>query len=272
MRTVLAIIAVLSAALPAAAQSTLPPILRDVGIDQNLNAQIPTDLGFKDESGRDVHLSDYFRDRPVILALVYYKCPMLCTMVLNDLTRSLNGMNLTAGKDFDILTVSFDPSETPELAAAKKRQYLREYRRPQAEAGWHFLTGPPEPIRKLTQAAGFRYTWDAKNNVFAHASGIMILTPEGKIARYFYGIDYLPADLRFSLIEASNRKIASPVDRILLYCFHYDPTTGKYSLLISRVLQIAGGISVIILASFITVMLRRESRTSNLKFEISNSK
>ena len=257
------ILIVLSLPALAATQSTRPSILNDIGIDQHLGAQIPGEVRFKDDHGQDVTLGQYFNhNRPLILTLVYYKCPMLCTMVLNDLTRSLTAMNLTAGRDFDIATVSFDPSESPELAAAKKRQYLKQYRREAAEAGWHFLTGRQDAIQKLTQAAGFRYTWDARHQVYAHASGIIVLTPEGKIARYFYGIDYVPADLRMALVEASGNKIGSSTDQVLLYCFHYDPATGRYSLIISRVLQVACVLTVLALGSFITVMLHRERRRS----------
>ncbi|MDB5292271.1 MAG: uncharacterized protein JWL69_3512 [Phycisphaerales bacterium] len=247
---------------PPAAQSGGVPILRDVGIDQKLDAQVPADLAFRDEQGRAVRLGDYFGSRPVILALVYYKCPMLCTMVLNDLTRSMNAIpSMSAGEQFDVLAVSFDPSETPALASAKKEQYVRAYRRPHAGEGMHFLTGPPESIKALTQAVGFRYTWDADHQVFAHASGIIILTPGGKVSRYFFGIDYVPQDLRLSLVEASEQKIApSPTERVLLYCFHYDPRTGRYGLVVSRLLQGGGVLTVVLLAGFVAISARRERR------------
>ncbi len=266
----LRIIAVSLLSVPCAAQAPFagdnarsvaqPTILNDVGIDQKLGQQVPGDLSFRDDMGRPVHLGDYFGKRPLILALVYYKCPMLCTMVLNDLTKSLNGMNLTAGEQFDILTVSFDPSETPALAAEKKRQYLRAYRRPAAENGWHFLTGSQDSIDRLTRAVGFRYAWDPQYQVFAHASGIMILTPQGKLSRYFFGIDYVPSDLRLSLVEASNRTISTPADTILLYCFHYDPRTGRYGLIISRAIEIGGALTLLILGGGIIFMLKTTHR------------
>ena len=242
-----------------------PPILRDVGIDQKLDVQVPPDLSFRDETGREVRLGEYFGKRPMILALVYYKCPMLCTMVLNDLTRAMNSMKMTCGEQFDILTVSFDPRETPELAADKKVQYMRAYRREAAERGWHFLTGPQESIDKLTKTVGFHYVWDAKFQQFAHASGIIILTPEGKTARYFFGIDYAPSDLELSLAEASQQKISTPVtDQILLFCFHYDPTTGKYSLMVTRLLQVFGALTVLVLGSYMLLMFVRDRRRGAL--------
>jgi protein SCO1/2 len=248
---------------PPAAPTGGVPILRDVGIDQKLDSQVPADLAFRDEQGRTVRLGDYFGSRPVILALVYYKCPMLCTMVLNDLTRGMNGVTtMSAGEQFDVLAVSFDPNETPALAAAKKVQYVRAYRRPRAEEGMHFLTGSPESIKALTQAVGFRYTWDAEHQVFAHASGIIILTPGGKVSRYFFGIDYAPHDLRLSLLEAAEDKIApSATERVLLYCFHYDPRTGRYGLIISRMLRVGGVLTVLLLAGFVAHQARRERRT-----------
>jgi protein SCO1 len=239
-------------------QQSRPPILHDVRIDQLLDAQVPLDLKFRDERGRDVLLGDYFGKRPVILALVYYRCPMLCTMVLNNLTRDLNSVTLTAGQDFDVLAVSFDPRETPDLAAAKKATYLTRYRKSDAADGWHFLTGPQDSITRLTDAVGFHYAWDEQNQMFAHASGIIVLTPQGKTARYFFGIDYEPVDLRLSLVEAGGGKIEAPTDQVLLYCFHYDPKTGKYGLLISRVIQLAGTLMVVLLGSSVGFMLWRE--------------
>jgi len=240
------------------------PILRQVGIDQKLNAQIPLDLVFRDEQGRAVPLREYFGEKPVILALVYYECPMLCTLILNGVLRSLRALPLTVGKEFTVLTVSFDPREGPELAAAKKRAYVRSYGRPEAEGGWHFLTGEEAAIRRLTEAVGFRYAFDPETGQFAHASGIMVLTPQGRIARYFYGIEYAPRDLRFGLIEAAQGRIGSPVDQLLLYCYHYDPKTGKYSLLVMNVLRLAGAATVLALGGFILVMLRRDRRKKGM--------
>ncbi len=236
------------------------PILQRVGIDQKLNAQVPLDLVFRDESGRAVTLREYFGERPVLLSLVYYECPMLCTLILNGLLRSLRALSFTAGKEFVVLTVSFDPREGPQLAAAKKRAYVRSYGRPEAERGWHFLTGDEDAIRRLTEAVGFRYAFDAETGQFAHASGIMVLTPQGRVARYFYGIEYAPRDLRLGLVEAAQGKIGSPVDQLLLYCYHYDPKTGRYSMLIMNVLRLAGAATVLAVGGFMLVMFRRERR------------
>ena len=236
------------------------PILNDVGIDQRLDVQVPPDLVFTDEAGREVRLGDYFGKRPMILTLVYYECPMLCTMVLNDVTRAMNSMKMSCGEQFDIVTVSFNPREAPALAAAKKQQYLRAYQRPAAAQGWHFLTGTQPMIERLTRAVGFRYVWDAKHQQYAHASGIIILTPEGKTARYFFGIDYAPSDLELSLDEASAGKVTSVGDQILLYCFHYDPTTGRYSLMITRLLQIFGALTVFALVGYMLLNFVRDRR------------
>jgi protein SCO1/2 len=219
---------------------------------------------FRDEEGRSVALAQYFGQKPVILALVYYRCPMLCTMVLNDLTRSLNALEASAGDQFTVLAVSFDPAETPDLATAKKDQYLRAYRRPHAEQGWHFLTGPQESIARLAAAVGFRYAWDAKNQQWAHASGLVILTPSGHISRYFYGIDYAPTDLRLALAEAGEQKISpSASTRVLLYCFHYDPSTGRFGLAIMRLLQTGGILTLLLLGGSIWLTIRRDRRVAN---------
>jgi len=243
------------------------PILQRVGIDQKLNAQVPLDLVFRDESGRAVALREYFGERPVILSLVYYECPMLCTLILNGLLRSLRALSFTAGREFIVLTVSFDPREGPELAAAKKRAYVRSYGRSEAERGWHFLTGEETAIRRLTEAVGFRYAFDAETGQFAHASGIMVLTPQGRVARYFYGIEYAPRDLRLGLVEAAQGKIGSPVDQLLLYCYHYDPKTGRYSMLIMNVLRLAGAATVLALGGFMLAMFRRERRKKRAAHE-----
>ncbi len=237
-----------------------PPFLNDVGIDQKLNEQVPLDLQFKNESGATVRLRDLMRDQPVILTLVYYECPMLCTMVLNDLSGALKMVPFDVGNEFDIITVSFDPRETPELAAAKKEQYVRQYGRAGAAKGWHFLTGDEESIKSLTSAVGFRYVWDEATKQFAHASGFMILTPDGRIARYFYGHNYVPNDLRLSLVEASEGKIGTPTDAILLYCFHYDPARGKYSLAIMNILRAGGLLTLALLGGFMIKWLIQERR------------
>lgn len=235
-------------------------VIREVGFEQNLDAQLPLELKFRDEAGKTVALGDYFGKRPVVLALVYYDCPMLCTMILNGLTGSLKAVNLDVGIDFDVVAVSFDPRETPELAAEKKQAYVKDYGRKGSEKGWHFLTGDAESIARLTQAAGFKYYWDEESQQFAHASGVMMATSGGRLARYFYGIEYAPRDLRLGLVEASAGKIGSPVDKMLLYCFHYDPSTGKYGLTIMNVVRLMGSATVLALVAFILVMLRRERR------------
>lgn len=233
-----------------------PPGLKNVGIEQHLNEQIPPDLTFRDETGKGVTLGDYFGKKPVILNLVYYQCPMLCGEVLSGLESALRVLKFDVGKEFDVLTVSFDPKETPEMASAKKVEYLKRYGRPSAAEGWHFLTGPASSIDALTKAAGFQYQYDPKSGQFAHATAIMLLTPQGKIAQYYYGVEFAPKDLRLGLIQASENKIGTVVDQVLLYCYHYDPDTGKYGAIISRVLQLAGGATVLILGTFLIVMFR----------------
>ena len=242
------------------AQPLPPELLQEIGIDQKLGESIPLDLTFNDERGEEVSLDHYFAEKPVILTLAYYECPMLCTQVLNGLVRSLKPLSFKAGRDFVIITVSIDPGETPELARAKKREYLRNYGTPEAETGWHFLTGDQEQITRLAQAVGFRYKYDADLDQYIHASGIMMATPEGKLARYFYGIDYPPTDLRLGLVEAAEGKIGSPVDQLLLLCYSYDPLTGKYGLIIRNALRIGGVATVLVLAIFIVLMLRRDRK------------
>jgi protein SCO1/2 len=239
----------------------LPIGLRDVGIEQKLNAQIPLSLLFTDEEGRRVQLKDYFGKRPVILSFVYYDCPMLCTMVLNGLVRGLRPVSLNPGSDFEIVTVSFDPRETAPLAESKKRVYLNSYRRPSAAQGWHFLTGDEPSIHALTRAAGFNYHWDESSQQFAHASGIMILTPDGRISRYFYGIEFSGRDLRLGLIDASAGKIGSAADQVLLYCFHYDPSTGKYGVAIMNVMRLAGLATLLLVGGFIGASVWHERRS-----------
>ena len=251
------------AAFPCHAQSQnqKPRVLVDVGIDQKLNNQVPLNLSFRDETGETVQLSKFFGAKPVILAMVYYECPMLCTQVLNGLLTSLKGVPLDVGKQFNLVTVSINPRETSGLAANKKRVYIGLYGRPGATEGWHFLTGDDAPIKALAQSVGFRYAYDTDSDQFAHATGIMVLTPQGKISRYFYGIDYAARDLRLSLVEASNNKIGSPVDQILLYCYHYDPTTGKYGLVIANVMRLAALATILIMGTFLLTMFRRERQT-----------
>jgi protein SCO1 len=233
-----------------------PPGLKNVGIEQHLSEQIPPDLAFRDETGKPVHLTDYFGKRPMILNLVYYQCPMLCGEVLSGLESALRVMKFDVSKEFDVLTISFDPRETPEMAAKKKAEFLKRYGRAGAEQGWHFLTGPKESIDALTKAAGFQYEYIDKTGQFAHATAIMVLTPGGKISQYYYGVEFAPKDLRLGLIQASGNKIGTVVDQVLLYCYHYDPATGKYGAIISRILQLAGAATIIIMGVFIAVMIR----------------
>jgi protein SCO1 len=233
-----------------------PPGLKNVGIEQHLDDQIPPELAFRDETGKPVRLGDYFGKKPVILNLVYYQCPMLCGEVLSGLESALRVLKFDVGKEFDVLTVSFDPRETPDMATKKKAEFLKRYGRPGAADGWHFLTGPQESIDALTQAAGFQYQYDPKTGQFAHATAIMVLTPEGKIAQYYYGVEYAPKDLRLGLIQASQNKIGNLADQVLLYCYHYDPNTGKYGAIITRVLQLSGLATILILGTFMTVLIR----------------
>jgi len=235
-----------------------PELLKEVGIDQKLNSPIPLDLMFRDEHGNAVALGQYFGSKPVILTLVYYNCPMLCTQVLNGLDRSLEQIPMSVGNDFNVVTVSIDPTDQPPLAEAKQAVYLGMYNRPGAASGWHFLTGEDSQIKQLAAAVGFRYAYDPDSKQYAHASGIMLLTPEGKISRYFYGVTYPERDMRLGLVEASEGKIGSPVDQVLLFCYHYDPHTGKYGLLISRVLQLGGLATVLIGGIFLIVLFRGE--------------
>jgi protein SCO1/2 len=239
--------------------SMRPPGLKNVGIQQNLDGQIPPDLVFRDETGKTVRLGDYFGQKPMILSLVYYRCPMLCGEVLSGLSSALKVLKFNVGDEFNVLTVSFDPKDTSEIGAAKKAEYMERYGRPGAAQGWHFLTGPQTSIDALTNAAGFQYQYDPKTEQFAHSTAIMILTPEGKIAQYYYGVEYAPKDLRLGLIQASQNKIGTLTDQILLYCYHYDPTTGKYGAMISRILQLSAMATVLILGVFMTLLFRHGS-------------
>ncbi len=248
--------------------SGLPAPLRDVRIEQKLNQQLPLDLTFRDESGRDVKLGDYFGRKPVVLAFVYYDCPMLCTQVLNAMVTSFRVLPFQAGKEFDVVTISFDPRETPELARKKKKiyvDYLPERMRADAASGWHFLTGDQGNIEKITEAAGFHYRYDETTKQFAHASGIMLTTPAGKLSRYYYGIDYPARDLRLGLIESSANKIGSPVDQLLLYCYHYDPATGKYGAVVMNIMRIAGVITILGIAAMLLLLKARNTTVPSPK-------
>lgn len=239
-----------------------PPKLENVGIEQHLNAQIPPDLTFHDETGKTVRLGDYFGKKPIILNLVYFKCTMLCGELLQGMTGAMRLIKFDVGNQFDVLTVSFDPRETPQIAAEKKADYVKRYGRPGAADGWHFLTGSPDSINALTKAVGFQYHYDPKLDQFAHATAIMVLTPQGKISRYFYGIDFPPKDLRLGLVEASEEKIGNPVDAVLLYCYHYDPTTGKYGAVISNILRLAAAFTIVILGGGLLLLFRMERSVS----------
>jgi protein SCO1/2 len=246
---------------PNSKPTPLPPALQGITIEQNLNHQVPLNLVFRDEFGRSLPLSTYFSgNKPVILALVYYTCPMLCNMVLNGMESSLKPISLDPGKDFEVVAVSFDPRDTPETAAAKKKNYLQRYRRPGTDNGWHFLTGDEASIKALTSAVGFRYKFDEATGQFAHVSAIMVLTPQGKLSRYFYGVEYAPRDVRLGLVEASQNKIGNPVDQILLFCYHYDPATGKYGAIAMNMVRFGGATFVLICSTFLFVAWRRDWR------------
>jgi protein SCO1/2 len=240
----------------------LPVQLRGIGIDQRLGEKVPLDVVFRDERGRSVKFGDYLKDKPVLLVLAYYECPMLCTQVLNGLVTSLRPLTFDIGREFDVVTVSFDPRDTPEAAARKKAAYVADYDRPTAAAGWHFLTGDEADIRRLTDAVGFRYAWDEQAQQFVHGTGLIIITPDGRLARYFYGIEYSSRDLRLGLVEAADGRIGSPVDQVLLACFHYDPATGTYSVLTLTLVRIGGVLTLLALGSFMWLSRRRDQKVS----------
>jgi protein SCO1 len=241
--------------------SNMPiPILQEVGIDQRIGQQLPLDLTFRDETGRSVPLRDYFGQRPVLLTLAYYQCPMLCSQVLNGVVTGLLPLKLSAGRDFEVLIVSFDPRDTPAEATENREMYLRRYGRPGAEKGWHFLTGDTPAIEALTKAVGFRYAWDPKIQQYAHASGIMVLTPDGRLSQYYYGIEFAPRDVRLALVQSSEGKLGNVVDQVMLYCYHYDPTTGKYGAVITNMLRLGAALTLLILGTFLAVAWRRELR------------
>jgi len=250
-------------------------IVKKMNVEQRLNNQIPLELMFRDETGQQVQLKNYFGQRPAVLALVYYRCPMLCTMTLNGMSEAFKPLKLQMGRDFDVITVSFDPRETPQLAAAKKRAYVKEYGRSGAETGWHFLTGDEPSIKALADSCGFNFFYDPKTDQFGHASTIMLLTPGGRISRYFQGIEYSANDLRLGLIEASGGKIGSKTDQLLLLCYQYDPATGRYGLAIMRAVRVGGILTLLALGSFIYFAVKRERRKSaaeiaNRKLSIAN--
>ena len=247
---------------PAPGASGLPTPLREVGFDQNIGASLPLELEFRDETGAAVRLAQYFGTRPVLLSLVYYECPMLCSMALNGLVSSLRALDLEPGQDFDIVTVSFNPREGAALAAAKKANYVAAYDRPQAAASWHFLTGDSLAIRQLTETVGFRYTWDEKTQQYAHASGLIVVTPNGQLARYFFGIEYSSRDLRLGLVEASAGKLGNVVDQALLFCYRYDPESGTYAAAALNLVRAGGAVTVVAIAALILLLRRRDRARS----------
>jgi protein SCO1 len=236
--------------------NTRPPKLENVGIEQHPDAQVPPDLTFCDETGKTVKLGDYFGRKPLILNLVYYNCTMLCGEALAGLASAMRLVKFDVGNEFDVVTVSFDPHETPEMAAAKKKDYVGRYGRANAAAGWHFLTGQPDSINALTKAVGFQYQYDPKTNQYAHATAIMVLTPQGRISRYFYGVDFPPKDLRMGLVEASQNKIGNAVDAVLLFCYHYDPEIGKYGAMVTNILRLAAAVTILILGTLFFILWR----------------
>jgi protein SCO1/2 len=243
--------------------SGLPKALKEVGIEQKLGEQLPFDAEFKDENGQTVKLGEYFnKEKPVILALVYYECPMLCNEVLNGLTGSLKGISFDAGKEFDVVAISFDAreNEKPELAKNKKESYLKRYGRENTADGWHFLTGTQDQIDKVTKAVGFNYQWDEQSEQVAHAGGIMVPTPDGKLARYFYGIDYAPKDLKFGIMESADGRVGNPAEQLFLYCYHYDPATGSYGLAILKVLRIAAIFTILCIGGMLFVFWRYKKK------------
>jgi len=248
-------------AAPPGRMEAAPAELAEVGIDEHLDARLPLDAEFRDERGDPVRLGEFFSgDKPVVLALVYYRCPMLCNLILDGLTGSMKDLAWTAGEEFEVVTVSFDPTETNTLAQLKKQGYLKQYGRPEAASGWHFLTGSSESIRRLTDTVGFRYTFVEDRNEYAHTAALFLITPDGRISRYLYGIVYDPRTLRFALVEAGEGKVGSVVDRVLLYCFHYDADEGKYSLVARQVMKLGGAVMVVVLGLTLLAFWRRERR------------
>ena len=258
--TSLFLVSLFAGASPAQAQEPLPQdLIREVGFEQNLEAQLPLDLQFTDSTGQAVRLGEYFNDKPVILALGYYECPMLCSLVRNGLFESLQALEyFTVGQDFDVVYVSIDPAETPEIAETKRRVSVMSYGRSMADEGWNFLVGDEEPIKALADAIGFKYTYDAKIDEYVHPSGILVVTPEGRISKYLYGIEFPAFDLRLALVEAGENKIGTPVDQFLLTCYHYDPVEGQYTLFITNIIRMLGGATVVIIGLALLLMLYRE--------------
>jgi protein SCO1 len=240
--------------------SNVPPQFSSVTFAQRLNEKLPLDAQFKDEAGRTVALGDYFGTKPVVLAFVYYQCPMLCSQVMNGISSALKVVPFTPGEEFDVVLVSFDPRDTPEAANAKKRAHLAHWSSESTAAGWHFLTGDADTIRRVTSAAGFTYTWDEKTGQFAHVSGVLTVTPDGRLSRYFYGVEYSPKELRLALVESGEGRIGSPVEELLLYCFQYDPTSGRYGLVVMNLVRLGSLLTMAGILTFVFVMRRRDPR------------
>jgi protein SCO1/2 len=238
----------------------VPPQLREVTFKQRLNERLPLDAGFRDDTGREVRLGQYFGTRPVILAFVYYQCPMLCTQVMNGLSSALKVLPFGAGRDFDVVLISFDPRDTPAIAADKKRAHLEYWSAEQDAGAWHLLTGDEATIRRVTSAAGFTYQWDERSGQFAHVSGVLVVTPDGRLSRYFYGVEYSPKELRLALVESGDGRVGSAIDELLLYCFHYDPESGRYGLLVMNLVRLGGVMTVLFIGASILLLRRRETR------------
>ena len=258
LSTLLLLNTVTAPAQPVLPAGQRPPIMNEIGFDQRLGESVPLDAEFRDEEGRTVRLGDFFGRKPVVLNLVYFDCPMLCTVSLNGLTSALDVASVTPGQEFELLTISFDPRETPGLASAKKKAYLARYKRPGAGAGWHFLTGDKASIDRVTRAVGFRYAWDGETKQFAHPAGLLVLTPEGTISRYLFGIEYSPKDLRLAIVESGEGKVGGPVDDFLLFCYQYNPLTGRYSASILNLVRVLAVLTVLALGGFVYSMWRRE--------------
>jgi protein SCO1/2 len=255
---------------PAAA--TMPAVLQNVGFEPPLNGPMPLELAFRDETGRSVQLREYFGHKPVVLAFVYYNCPMLCDQVEQGVVGVLRMLSFNPGRDYEVVFVSFDSRETPEMAAEKKKKALVHFRRPETDSGWHFLTGSKESIEAATKAANFRFSFDAKSSLFAHASGVLVLTPDGHISRYFYGVEYPGRDMRLGLVDASAGKIGTPIDHVLLYCYHYDPTAATYSASILKIVRLGGILTILSIVGGILISRRRETLTAarNLRQPLSS--
>ncbi len=239
--------------------ATMPAALQNVGFEPPLNGQMPLDLAFRDEAGRNVQLREYFGQKPVVLAFVYYGCPMLCDQVEQGVVGVLRMLSFNPGRDYEVVFVSFDSRETPQMAAEKKKKALARFRRPETDSGWHFLTGSQESIDAATRAANFRFSFDAKSSLFAHASGVMVLTSDGRISRYFYGVEYPGRDMRLGLVDASAGRIGTPIDHVLLYCYHYDPSSARYSASILKIIRLGGVLTILCIIGAILIFRRRET-------------